>query len=82
MNVKKDTFETLLPIGLGTEEKARELFDRIKSEFPKNEGEPEIVIDLLDEHFDIQDGFPVTFIQAATIAELLGHRSLPLDIEK
>ncbi|WP_342436753.1 hypothetical protein NSS79_25985 [Paenibacillus sp. FSL L8-0436] len=56
-----------------SKEYAKETFNRIKSEFVENKGEPDCVVDLLDEDDSIVDDFAITTAQAKTIASLLGH---------
>lgn len=73
INTNDNEFETLLALNSGTEEKARQVFDRIKAEFAENKGEPDCVIDLLDDDDSIVDDFAITTDQAKTIASLLGH---------
>ncbi|MDH6370572.1 uncharacterized protein with FMN-binding domain [Paenibacillus sp. PastF-3] len=73
VNVQDNQFETLLILKGVSEEYAKETFERIKSEFVKNQGEPDCVVDLLNEEDSIVDDFAITLVQAKTIASLLGH---------
>jgi len=73
INIEDNEFETLLAINCGSEEKARKVFSRIKIEFSENKGEPDCVVDLLDEDDSIVDDFAITTDQAKTIASLLGY---------
>ncbi|MED3677081.1 MULTISPECIES: hypothetical protein [Bacillus amyloliquefaciens group] len=63
----------LLGLNFGTEQKAKEIFDRIKNEFEQNTGKPDSIIDLIDEEEDIIDEYPLTKNQLVTVASLLGH---------
>lgn len=73
INTEKNEFETLLALNTGSETKARETFNRIKTEFTENKGEPDCVVDLLDSDDSIIDDFSITITQAKNIASLLGH---------
>ncbi|MBA9086523.1 hypothetical protein FHR92_003001 [Fontibacillus solani] len=73
INIQANEFETLLVLKGVSEEYARETFNRIKSEFSENKGEPDCVVDLLNEDDSIVDDFAITNDQAQTIASLLGH---------
>lgn len=74
VNIKDDKFESLFALNIGDEAKTRALFNQIKSEFTKKEGEPDCVIDLLDEDDSIIDDLSVTKNQVIEIASLLGHK--------
>ncbi|QFY85074.1 hypothetical protein [Bacillus subtilis] len=73
VDLEKNKFKQLIALNLGTEEKAREVFDRIKNEFKENKGEPDCVIDLIDEEDSIVDDYRLTENQIVTVASLLGH---------
>jgi len=73
INTDDNKFVTLLALNSGSEAKAREVFSRIKAEFAENKGEPDCVVDLLDDDDSIVDDFAITTNQAQTIASLLGH---------
>ncbi|WP_438498589.1 hypothetical protein [Paenibacillus sp. IHBB 3054] len=73
INVLKNEFETLLILKGVSEKYAKETFNRIKTEFAGNNGEPDCVVDLLDEDDSIVDDFGITLSQAKSIASLLGH---------
>ncbi|MCY8737533.1 hypothetical protein P8881_19555 [Bacillus haynesii] len=73
IDLENDQFNELLALNLGTEQKAREVFGRIKNEFKENKGEPDCIIDLIDEYGDIIEDYPLTKNQIVTIASLLGH---------
>lgn len=75
INYEADTFETLLALNIGNEAKTRKLFEQIKDEFVRNDGEPiDCLIDLLDQDDSIVDDHPVTLDQAKAIADKLGHK--------
>lgn len=74
VNIEEDKFDTLLSLNTGSEEETRNLFERIKREFKSNTGEPQALIDLVDENDDIIDDYPVTYGQVQTIAALMGHK--------
>ncbi|GAA4879988.1 hypothetical protein GCM10023310_70220 [Paenibacillus vulneris] len=78
VNVKENEFETLLGLNLESEEKAKEIFNRIKTEFVENKNEPECVVDLLDEDDSIIDDYALTMNQVVTVASLLGYVVNPL----
>lgn len=73
LNHEKNEINQLLGLNLGTEQKAKEVFDRIKNEFKKNEGKPDSIIDLIDENYNIIEDYPLTKNQLVTVASLLGH---------
>lgn len=73
VDLERDKFKQLIALNLGTEKKAREVFDRIKNEFKENKGEPDCVIDLIDEEDSIVDDYRLTENQLVTVASLLGH---------
>lgn len=73
INVLQNEFETLLILKGVSEKYAKETFNRIKTEFKENNGEPDCVVDLLDEDDSIVDDFSITINQAKIIASLLGH---------
>ncbi|WP_145413372.1 hypothetical protein [Paenibacillus xylanexedens] len=73
VNLEENKFDYLLELNTGSEHDTRLLFNRIKNEFTENKGEPEMVIDLVDEEDGIIDDFSLTFSQAETVASLLGH---------
>ncbi|MBK4208858.1 hypothetical protein ACQJNT_07325 [Bacillus licheniformis] len=73
IDLENDQFNELLALNLETEQIAREVFGRIKNEFKENKGEPDCIIDLIDEHNDIIEDYPLTKKQIVTIASLLGH---------
>ncbi|OMD04715.1 hypothetical protein MKX34_11660 [Paenibacillus sp. FSL R5-0636] len=73
IDVQANEIETLLILKGVSEEYARETFNRIKLEFSENKGEPDCVVDLLDEDDSIVDDFGITLSQAKSIASLLGH---------
>ncbi|WP_144523152.1 hypothetical protein [Bacillus pumilus] len=73
IDTEKDQFNELLSLNLGSEHKAREVFNRVKNEFKENDGEPEGVIDLLDENEEIIDDYALTTNQLITVAAMLGH---------
>jgi hypothetical protein len=73
VNTEENKFEDLLVLKGVSESYARETFDRIKAEFTENKGEPECVVDLIDEDDSIVDDFAITISQAKSIASLLGH---------
>ncbi len=73
INTEKNEFEDLLVLKGVSESYAREVFDRIKTEFAENKSEPDCVVYLLDEDDSIVDDFGITTAQAQTIASLLGH---------
>ncbi|WP_339304456.1 hypothetical protein NST33_18240 [Paenibacillus sp. FSL L8-0435] len=73
INIEEDEFESLLEVNTGEEKKTKSMFEQIKSNFPENKGEPEVVIDLLDSNDDIIDDYAVTLDQAKSIAQLFGH---------
>ncbi|MNC13534.1 hypothetical protein D3C76_114530 [compost metagenome] len=69
IDTQENEFKTLLALNSGSEEKAWEVFNRIKAEFAENTGEPpDCVIDLLDKDDSIVDDFAITLAQAKTIA--------------
>ncbi|MEC3665005.1 hypothetical protein [Bacillus subtilis] len=70
---EKDEFNKLLGLNLGTEQKAREVFDRIQNEFKKNTVNPDAIIDLVDEDYNVIEHYPLTKKQIVTVASLLGH---------
>ncbi|WFP05539.1 hypothetical protein [Bacillus velezensis] len=70
---EKDEFNKLLGLNLGTEQKAREVFDRIQIEFSKNTVNPDAIIDLVDEDYNVIEHYPLTKKQIVTVASLLGH---------
>jgi hypothetical protein len=74
INTEADTFETLLELNTGNETKTRKLYEQIKAEFVRNDGEPDCLIDLLDEDDSIVDDYPITLDQAKAIADKLGHK--------
>ncbi|QAT68031.1 hypothetical protein EQZ20_24470 (plasmid) [Bacillus glycinifermentans] len=74
IDIENDQFNELLALNLGTEQKAREVFDRIKNEFKENKGEPDCIIDLIDEYGEIIEDYPLTKNQLITVASLLGHK--------
>lgn len=73
IDTKKDQCNELLSLNLESEHKAREVFDRIKSEFKENNGEPDGIIDLIDENEEIIDDYALTTNQLITVAAMLGH---------
>ncbi|QRV11400.1 hypothetical protein JR311_19660 (plasmid) [Bacillus velezensis] len=73
VDLENDRLNQLLGLNLETEQKAKEVFDRIKNEFKENKGEPDCVIDLIDEDDSIVDDYPLTENQIVTVALLLGH---------
>lgn len=73
VNTEENKFEDLLVLKGVSESYAREIFDRIRTEFTENKGEPDCVVDLLDEGDSIVDDFGITLSQAKSIASLLGH---------
>ncbi|MCY7500124.1 hypothetical protein [Bacillus pumilus] len=73
IDTKKDQFNELLSLNLGSEHKAREVFDRIKRDFKENNGEPDGVIDLIDENEEIIEDYVLTTNQLITVAAMLGH---------
>ncbi|KAA9007326.1 hypothetical protein F4V43_02245 [Paenibacillus spiritus] len=73
VNTKSNEFETLLSLNIGDETKTIDLFKSIKESFKENNGEPEIVLDLLDPSDDIVDDYSVTKTTAINIAAMLGH---------
>jgi hypothetical protein len=73
VNTEENVFEDLLILKGVSESYAREVFERIRTEFAENKGEPDCVIDLLDEDNSIVDNFTITLTQAQTIASLLGY---------
>ena len=77
---EKEENNKLLELNLGTEQKAREVFDRIKNEFEQNTGKTDSIIDLIDEDDNIIDDYPLTKHQLVTVASLLGH-SLKENVE-
>lgn len=77
INAKENIIESLLGIGFKSEEYAREVFNRISCEFTENKGDPDMVIDLVDEYDNIIDDFSITSSQGETIARLLGYRLEP-----
>ncbi|MED3677320.1 hypothetical protein PF046_19265 [Bacillus amyloliquefaciens] len=70
---EKDEFNKLLGLNLGTEKKAREVFDRIQNEFEKSTVNPDAIIDLVDEDYNVIEHYPLTKKQIVTVASLLGH---------
>lgn len=74
VDVRNNEIKTLLALNTGGEEGTRILFEDIKKQFPKNQGEPDSVIDLLDEMDDIIDDHPVTREQLTQVALGLGHK--------
>lgn len=75
VDTEKDEFKSLLALNLGSEEKTKEIFNKIKSEFKENENDqPDCVIDMLDENDDIIDDYALTFSQTQLVASLLGHQ--------
>lgn len=72
VNLIEDKFESLLALNIGDEQTTRKVFEDIKEDFKENTGEPDCVIDLLDEDDSIVDDFPITEKQATKIAALLG----------
>lgn len=78
VNVEENNFETLLGLNMQTEEKTREIFNRIKSEFTESKNEPDCVVDLLDEDDSIVDDYALTMDQVITVASLLGYVVNPL----
>lgn len=73
IDTEKDQFNELLSLNLGSEHEAREVFDRVKREFKENNGEPDGVIDLIDENEEIIDDYALTTNQLIIIAAMLGH---------
>jgi hypothetical protein len=73
VNVEEDKFESLLALNIGEEAETRRLFTQIKNEFEENNGEPDCIIDLLDEQDAIVEDISVTRQQAIEIAKRLGH---------
>ncbi|PRR87321.1 hypothetical protein [Bacillus atrophaeus] len=73
VDLEKDEFKQLIALNLGTEQKAREVFNRIKDEFKENKGKPDCIIDLIDEDDSIVDDYRLTENQIVTVASLLGH---------
>lgn len=73
IDLQENKIESILGLNMGTEEYTRSVFNKIKNEFAENKGDPEVVIDLLDESDDIIEDFSVTTAQALSISSLLGH---------
>ncbi|URJ76327.1 hypothetical protein MF621_004033 (plasmid) [Bacillus velezensis] len=74
VDLENDRLNQLLGLNLETEQKAKEVFDRIKNEFKENKGEPDCVIDLIDEDDSIVDDYRLTENQLITVALSLGHK--------
>jgi hypothetical protein len=74
VNIEENKFDRMLSLNIGNEEETKELFYIYKSIFAENKGDPDCVIDLLDENDDIIDDFSVTKNQATEIALSLRHR--------
>lgn len=75
VDTEKDEFKSLLVLNLGSEEKTKEIFNKIKSEFKENvNDQPDCVIDMLDENDEIIDDYALTFSQTQLVASLLGHQ--------
>ncbi|KAA9007322.1 hypothetical protein F4V43_02220 [Paenibacillus spiritus] len=74
INTVENKFEALLSLNTGTEDETRIIFNRIKNEFSENKGDPEVVIDFVDEDDSIVGDFSITKSQAGKIAGLLGHK--------
>lgn len=64
-------FKTLLTIE-ASETHVKETFNRIKNEFKENTGEPDCIIDLVDEYDSIIDNYSLTKQQLVSVASLLG----------
>ncbi|MFF2532248.1 hypothetical protein ACFVS2_25395 [Brevibacillus sp. NPDC058079] len=73
VNVEEGGFDTLIALNIGNEAKTRDMFNQIKNEFTKNNGEPDCVLDLLDDEDSIVDDWAITKKQAVEIASRLGH---------
>lgn len=74
IDIEGNKFNTLLALNIGNEIEARVSFDRIRNEFTENKGEPDCIVDLLDENDDIIEDFSLTGSQVISIASLLGYK--------
>lgn len=73
VDTKKNEITQLLAFNIGeTEEQAFEVFRKIENHYAKNDGEPEIVIDLVDEHWTILHDYSLTFEDAKELAFSMG----------
>lgn len=78
VDTEKDEIVQLLAFNIGkTEEQAYQVFRKIENHYVKNDGEPEIVIDLVDEHWTILHDYSLTYKDAKELAFSMGW-----DIEK
>lgn len=73
-DVVKDEFISHLTLCIGKNyEEGLMFFNQIKENYPKHEGEPEIVIDFIDPDWSIIDDYPLTKENARHLAMRMGH---------
>ncbi len=71
--VEEDSFKALLSLNIGDEERTRTLFETIKEDFDENTGDPECVIDLVNEHDEYIADYAITLQDAIEISNILGR---------
>lgn len=78
IDTEKNTIIQLLAFNIGeTEEQAYGVFHKIENHYIENKGEPEVVIDLVDENSSILHDYALKYEDAKELALSMGW-----DIEK
>jgi hypothetical protein len=74
VDLVNDAFIDHLTLCVGkTHEEGLKFFNQIKDSYPKHEGEPEIVIDFIDQDWSILDDYPLSKENARHLAMRMGH---------
>ncbi len=74
IDLVNDEFYNILTLCIGkTYEEALTFFNQVKESYPKHEGEPEIVIDFIDNDWSIINDYPLSKENARHLAQRMGH---------